>query len=128
MSVARQALGRRGEALAARVLTRQGWRVIGRNVRVSGMRGEIDIVAIDGDTVVIVEVKTASSHARMGPVTPLELVGPKKQATLRSLAGAWAQQNAGSLRGINDLRIDVVGLRLDRNDAICEWIHVCAAC
>ncbi|MBI4601734.1 MAG: YraN family protein, partial [Planctomycetes bacterium] len=48
-------LGRRGERAAARHLRRQGLRILARNVREG--RGEIDLVALDGATLVFVEVK-----------------------------------------------------------------------
>lgn len=54
--VARQALGRYGEELAARRLTESGMTVIVRNWRCRA--GEIDIVARDGDALVVCEVKT----------------------------------------------------------------------
>ncbi len=49
-------LGAQGEKLAAKFLQREGYTVLARNVRLG--RGEIDIVARDGDTIVFVEVKT----------------------------------------------------------------------
>lgn len=57
----RQALGARGERVAARHLRRQGYRILGRNLR--SRLGEIDIVARDprDKAVVIVEVKTGRS-------------------------------------------------------------------
>ena len=50
-----------GEARAAKFLRRNGYRVIGRRVRI-GTRDEIDIVARDGDTLVFVEVKTRATE------------------------------------------------------------------
>ena len=49
-------LGRRGEDLAARLLKRQGCRIVARGVRLRG--GELDLVAVQGRTIVFVEVKT----------------------------------------------------------------------
>lgn len=50
------AMGDRGENLAARYLRNRGYKIISRNFRVEA--GEIDIVARDGRTIVFVEVKT----------------------------------------------------------------------
>ena len=58
MTVARQRLGRRGEELAAAELERRGWTLLARNARIAGIRGELDIVARDGGTLVFVEVKS----------------------------------------------------------------------
>ncbi len=48
-------LGRAGEAAAEKLLTGLGYRVAARNYRVRS--GEVDLVCLDGDTVVFVEVK-----------------------------------------------------------------------
>lgn len=48
--------GRAGEEQAALELSGEGWAILGRNWRTR--RGEIDIIGLDGDTIVFVEVKT----------------------------------------------------------------------
>jgi putative endonuclease len=58
--VCKTGIGREGEKQASAILENAGMRIIARNVR-SG-RGEIDIVALDGDTVVFVEVKTWAAY------------------------------------------------------------------
>lgn len=58
-------LGPRGEQMAADYLTQRGYRVVARNYRCPV--GEIDLVAIDDDTVVFVEVKTRSSDEAADP-------------------------------------------------------------
>lgn len=68
-------LGARGEAAAAGFLERLGYRIVARNVRApigrtragALVRGELDIVAFDGDTLVFVEVKTRTSDALAEP-------------------------------------------------------------
>jgi len=50
------ARGNYGEDLACQFLKEQGYKIIERNFRIRG--GEIDIVALDGETLVYVEVKT----------------------------------------------------------------------
>ncbi|MEJ7624620.1 MAG: YraN family protein [Pyrinomonadaceae bacterium] len=62
-------LGARGESLAVDYLTKQGYRIavtnftapIGRNSRGVSVTGEIDIIAVDGETICFVEVKTRRS-------------------------------------------------------------------
>ena len=56
-------LGLLGERLACRELERRGYRVLERRAR--SRHGEIDIVALDGDVLVFVEVKTRR-HSRFG--------------------------------------------------------------
>ncbi|NUS35890.1 MAG: YraN family protein [Pseudarthrobacter sp.] len=79
-------LGRRGEDLAAGYLEALGMLVVERNWRCS--EGEIDIVALDGDALVIAEVKTRRS---LDYGHPFEAVGPEKLARLHRLAAAWCR-------------------------------------
>lgn len=57
--VAGEPLGRRGETAAAKFLKQLGYRILERAY--DSPLGEIDIIAIDGKTIVFVEVKTRSS-------------------------------------------------------------------
>lgn len=125
MTAARQRTGALGEELVARELARRGWKILARNARVSGVRGELDIVALDGDEVVIVEVKTCRVGQR-GPASPLEQVTYRKRAKLRALAAAWARANPLPMR-TSGLRIDVFGIELDDADRVVEWEHVSGA-
>jgi|SRR5690606_1507131 len=97
----RQELGRRGEELAADYLIRTGLRVLHRNWRCRA--GEIDIVARQGRTLVVVEVKTRSG-GRFG--TPTEAVDEAKRARLRALGLRWAREHGHPAR----IRVDVLGL------------------
>jgi len=54
-----------GERLAARALARSGYRMVARNYTCSA--GEIDLIALDGDTIVFVEVKTRRSDEAAFP-------------------------------------------------------------
>ncbi len=74
------ALGERGENVAARHLRNKGYRIITRNFRCE--LGEIDIIARDGKTLVFVEVKT---RAYDDP-TPEEQVNLGKQQTITKVA------------------------------------------
>jgi putative endonuclease len=103
MSVnAKDLLGRQGEQLAADFLRKAGLIVLDRNWRCS--QGEIDIVAADGGTLVICEVKTRSG-VRFG--TPLEAVSRQKAWRQRRLAALWLRQQ-GAL--YDEIRIDVIGV------------------
>lgn len=108
---ARSALGRYGEGLAARRLSQAGMTVLERNWR-CGRTGEIDIVAQDGDVLVVCEVKTR----REGPFGhPMAAVTPQKAERLRGLAERWIQAHGGAPPG--GVRIDVVGVLLPRRGA-----------
>ncbi|MFD4609226.1 YraN family protein [Streptomyces sp. NPDC088337] len=108
---ARSALGRYGEGLAARRLTQTGMTVLERNWR-CGRTGEIDIVARDGDVLVVCEVKTR----REGLFEhPMAAVTPGKAERLRGLAERWIQSHGGAPPG--GVRIDLVGVLLPRRGA-----------
>lgn len=99
---AKDALGRRGEEIAARYLASRGLAIVERNWRCP--QGEIDVIARDGGELVFVEVKTRSSVA-FGH--PLESVTPVKLARLRRLAAAWCEAHPG---GHDRIRIDVIAV------------------
>jgi putative endonuclease len=105
----RAAVGRFGEDVAVRHLTREGLQVLARNWRCRV--GEIDVVARDGGTLVVCEVKTRRS-TRFG--APLEAVTPAKAARLRRLAVAYLA--ATGTTGVS-VRIDLVGVLLPARGA-----------
>ena len=74
-------LGQRGEAAAARYLRRLGYKILARGERKGP--GELDLVAVDGRTIVFVEVKTRRSSEQGHPV---EAVDTGKQRRLTRLA------------------------------------------
>ncbi|MFL6160998.1 MAG: YraN family protein [Jatrophihabitantaceae bacterium] len=95
-------LGRYGERIAAQLLLDSGLRILETNWRCP--RGEIDIIASAGRTLVICEVKTRSTSA-FGE--PAEAVGRAKSARLRLLATQWLAEHPGSW---SEVRFDVVSV------------------
>jgi putative endonuclease len=81
-------LADRGEQAAARYLKRLGYHIIARRDR--SALGEIDLVAVDGRTVVFVEVKTRES-ADAGD--PSEAVDAAKQRRLTRLGLAYLKRH-----------------------------------
>lgn len=57
-----QALGRRGEDLAHRYLQSLGMTIVARNFRTPSGSGELDIVAREGEALIVVEVKSRSNR------------------------------------------------------------------
>lgn len=82
------ALGRRGEAAAERFLRRRGHKIVARAQR--SQFGELDLVTVDGRTVVFVEVKTRRSYAAGHPA---EAVDTDKQRRLTRLALAYLKRH-----------------------------------
>ena len=83
-----KSLGERGEAAAARYLRRRRYRIVARGHRMN--IGELDLIAVDGQTVVFVEVKTRTTHAAGHPV---EAVDREKQRRLTRSALAFLRQH-----------------------------------
>jgi putative endonuclease len=102
--------GRAAEEAAAKYLTRTGWRVLARNQRVG--RGELDIIARRGVVLAFVEVKARRSRTCGSPE---DAVTPRKQAQIRRLAELWLGSRPWALRGVDDVRFDVVAV-----DAACD--------
>lgn len=105
-AVNRAALGKAGEAGAAAFLAARGYVVVDANVRpLAGMaRGEIDIVAWDGEMLAFVEVK-ARRVAFGSQGTPREAVNASKRRQLLLLAEAYLARQG--LDGV-PCRFDVV--------------------
>jgi putative endonuclease len=100
----RKQLGKAGEDLAAAALKKQGYKILERNY-VTPL-GEIDLIARQGKTIVIIEVKTRKS-TRFG--TPQEAVSAAKQTKLRRLADYYLKDKR--LTGA-PVRFDVVAILL----------------
>lgn len=81
-----QWLGAEGEAIAAQYLAAHGCRIVERNYRYH--RNEIDIIALDGEVLCFIEVKTRAS---LGKGHPAESVTPRKrQEIIRAATGYLA--------------------------------------
>lgn len=108
-----KSIGNKGEDTAAEYLLSLGYKIIDRNLRL--FVGEIDILAEDKGTVVIVEVKTVRGS---GFGLAQDLVRYKKQQKLKLLARAIEQKYPNRA-----LRIDVIGVDLSQNPAKIEHIE-----
>jgi putative endonuclease len=100
MTFQRKQLGASGEDLAAEFLEKLGYKIINRNLRFKV--GEIDILAQDNKTIVIVEVKT-KRFVHQG--LPEEQVDYFKKKKLRLLGRAISQQYLDQ-----PIRIDVIAI------------------
>ena len=98
-------MGPAGEAAARDHLQALGYRVLAVDWRCRV--GQADLIALDGDVVVLVEVKARRS-TRFG--APQEAVDARKQRKLRSVLEAYRLRTG---RQSQPCRIDVVALLLD---------------
>ena len=109
-------LGRLGEDLAAAELERVGMRIVARNWRCDA--GELDIVAMDGSTLVICEVKTRSS-TQFGE--PIEALTPSKINRIYRLASIFRRHHRV---GATEVRYDVVSVIARRGyRPVCEHVR-----
>lgn len=96
-----KALGIKGENLAVKFLKGKGYRIVGMNYKTS--IGEIDIIAMDGNTLVIVEVKTRRDDL-FG--YPFEAVNKRKRQKLKNLALLYLKRMEKEL----PVRFDVLSI------------------
>lgn len=115
-------LGRIGEDLAARHLEELGYRIVARNWRaaIGDVRGEVDIVAVDGRTLIFCEVK---SRRRTVCDDAFAAVNWSKQRQLRRLAALY-------LAGVDvhaEVRFDVIAVTWPPSGGAAEIRHIAEA-
>lgn len=98
-----RSVGDSNEQRAAEFMEKEGYRIVARNFR--NRYGEIDIIAIDGNTLAFVEVKYRSSN-RYG--FPLEAVDYRKQQTIISVARYFMMLN--NISEDCPIRFDIVAI------------------
>jgi len=112
MTHARQELGKSGEDLACAELERRGYAIIARRYR--QRRGELDIIARDGATLVFIEVK-AREDLRFGG--GLEAITPQKRRRMEHMAIEYiARQHIAECPS----RFDVVSIHFEAEQPVIE--------
>jgi putative endonuclease len=106
------ALGRRGEDLAHRFLRRNGFVIVARNYRLAAGDGEADLIAWEGESLVIVEVKSRLS-GEYGP--PDRAIGDQKQRHLLRVAREYARKTDTPWERV---RFDVVTVVFDEKPEV----------
>jgi putative endonuclease len=96
-----KAIGSKGEDLAVKFLKNKGYKIIARNYK--NYVGEIDIIAKDGDTVVLIEVKTRTDDS-FG--YPFEAVNRRKRQKLKNLALLYLKRQGKE----SPVRFDVLSI------------------
>lgn len=100
----KQQIGAAGEEAAARFLARHGLRILHRNLRL-GRAGELDIVALERTTLVLVEVKARLASETLGGFGNIT---PTKQRKLYELGQAYLQRYPGNYTAVRLDAIEVV--------------------
>jgi putative endonuclease len=115
----RHRLGQLGEQIAAQHLERLGYEVVARNHRTRF--GEIDLVVVDADSLVIVEVKT-----RRGSGSPWDALHERKRRQVRAMGFAYLSSVPDRPRRRN-LRFDAIGVTFDNAGRLTGLDHLEAA-
>ena len=102
-------------------LAAAAWEILERNARTR--HGELDIVALDGRTLVFVEVKAGRAKSVHGPERPVLSIGPQKQRRIRRLATAWMGERRGLPR-YTQIRFDAIGVTYDHAGLVCDYEHI----
>jgi putative endonuclease len=101
--------GLRGEREALFHLRRLGYVVVARRWKTPKLRGDVDLIAWDGEWLCFVEVKTRGSR---GVVTAEAAIDDEKQAMLRRMARAYLRGFPEPARYSVPVRFDVVSVYL----------------
>lgn len=121
MTARRQRIGRAAEDLVATRLAAAHWEIVERNARTR--YGELDIVALHGDTLVFVEVKAGRENAAFGPERPVLAVDRRKQLRIRRLATAWMGERRDAPH-YEEIRFDAVGITFTRAGRVADIEHI----
>ena len=119
----KQQLGAWGEQRATTYLETLGYAIVERNWR--GTQGEIDIIAQDATTLVLVEVRVRRG-SRRGSAE--ESITPTKARRLVRLLDEYLYERSQHSQAWNGgLRIDIVAINLDSNGANLRLNHLISA-
>ncbi len=103
--------GERGEDAAYFHLRGLGYTVVARRWRTERLAGDLDLVAWDGPTLIIFEVKTRTASSREAAFAPAETaVDPHKQHVLRKMASAYLRQFPSAVRDSIAVRFDILSV------------------
>ena len=117
----KQSIGKSGEEFAARLLIESGLKIVARNYRCP--KGEMDIIARDGEVLVFIEVGTRrSSYRGWGE----ESITYQKSQRLQAIASYYILE-----RGYSSwpcLRFDVIAIRWVGEQPEVNWIKAALQC
>lgn len=111
-----QARGLQAEVLAEQMLTRHGLRILERRLRCRG--GEIDLICLDGATLVFVEVRLRSA-GRFGDAAD-SITATKQRRIIH--AAQWWLSGAGAAHARRPMRFDAV-LFEQLDPASARWLR-----
>ncbi|MDX8552096.1 YraN family protein [Tenacibaculum sp. 1B UA] len=107
-------LGKKGEQLAINYLVKKGYIIVEKNYRFQ--KAEVDIIAQNGETLAVVEVKTRST-AYFG--NPQDFVNPKKIKLLVTAIDNYVTENDLDV----EIRFDIIAVIKQQNEFVIEHIE-----
>lgn len=126
---ARPAVGAAGELAVRELVARRNWQIVDHNVR--WREGELDLIAIDGNTLVVAEVKTLVARGPDGrsAFSPFESIDRRKQNQIRMLTRRWLVDEIRRKqddRGLSfsNYRFDAFAVTLSRSHEVLSIEHL----
>ena len=108
-------MGRYGETLAAKHLRKHRYRIVGRNITMQ--HGELDVVALRDDVLVIAEVRTRRTGAPLSPEASVDRT--KQQHLIRAATEFLARSRITDVY----VRFDVSAIELDDRWRVTRFDH-----
>lgn len=128
----RRQAGEAGESAVREMVSAMGWLILDHNVR--WRDGELDLIAVEGTTLVFAEVKTLVTRAATGRTSfsPFESIDTRKQMRIRKLARRWLVDDLRRLQEdtntrISGFRFDAFAVTLNSDRSIREIEHLADA-
>jgi len=115
----RRARGAAGEQAATEMLAALGYEILERNFRTR--YGELDVIAIDDETLVFCEVRTRVGRGAIAAA--LESIGPSKRMQLRKMAAEWFRLGE-SERPTKRTRFDAIAVAIAPGGRVLALEHV----
>jgi len=113
-------VGRRAEAAVVRYLEREGYQIVGTNLRLGHL--ELDIVARQATTIVVVEVRTRGKGAW---TTGFGSIDAKKRQRIRRAGERLWQRRYRNDLSVERMRFDAASVTFEAGEAHVD--HVIAA-
>jgi putative endonuclease len=98
--------GVRGETYAYWYLRRQGYVFVAKNYMPRGIKGELDLIGYDGETLAFVEVRTRTVKEDAAVLSELSVTREKQRVVIRTAQRFLAERHVGEC----PLRFDVVAI------------------
>jgi putative endonuclease len=115
----RRLIGIRGETFAYWYLRRHGYVIIARNFRASGLKGEVDLVGFDRETLAFIEVKTRTSKPGISALPEDAITADKRRFVARTARRFLAERKLADV----NWRYDVLAIQCPAGNPPAVRLH-----